>query len=180
MQEAFNRFITLGSNEDLAHLRKHIITLSKEPAMKHSTFKALQDDFIEDIGDFFSIKIKDIKGTDFIQGLNDWFDTVVEPNKSISIARDSFINNFEELFAALARDDFEDFLDTADTIVRHLYVIGRQNKEAKELIQPLWDLFKEYNLNTYKPIVWNIQAGEVVWYQLKLEQNWVMMKMLCR
>ena len=178
LKEAFDHFISLGSNEDLAHLKDHIITLAKEPAMTHSTFKAVQDDFIEDIGDFFSIKIRDIKGTDFIQGLNDWFDTYVEPNKNINIAREHFINNFEELFEALARDDFEDFLDAADNIVRHLYVISIQNEESKELIQPLWDLFKEYNLNTYKPIVWNVQAGEVVWYQLKLEQNWVMMAML--
>ena len=177
LEEAFYRFIHLGSNEDLAHLRDHIITLAKEPAMDYSTFKAVQDAFIEDIGDFFSIQIKDIKGTDFIQGLNDWFDTVVKPNKNINIAREHFINNFEELFAALARNDFEDFLDAANAIVRHLYIISIQNKESKELIQPLWDLFEKYNLNAYEPIVWDIQASEV-WYQVKLEQNWVMMKML--
>ena len=134
-------------------------------------------DFIEDIGDFFSTTSRDIRDAAFIEDLDAWFEEVVEPNKSINIARDSFINNFEELFAALARDDFEDFLDTADAIVRHLYVIGIQNEESKELIQPLWDIFQNYNLNTYKLIVWNIQAGEV-WYQLKLEQNWVMMAML--
>lgn len=177
LQEVYNHFISLGSNEDLAHLKDHIITLAKEPAMEYSTFKALQDDFIEDIGDFFSTISRDIRDAAFIEDIDAWFEEVVEPNKNINIAKDSFINNFENLFAALARDDFEDFLDTADAIVRHLYVIGIQNEESKELIRPLLDIFQKYDLNTYKPIVWNVQANEV-WYQVKLEQNWVMMAML--
>jgi hypothetical protein len=174
LEEVFNHFIGLGGNEDLAHLKDHIITLAKEPAMTPHAFKVLQRDFTRDLREFFVTK----KGEGgLVEILNTWFDAFVEPNKNINIAREYFINNFEDLFAALARNDFEDFLDTADDIVRHLYVIGMQNKESRELIQPLWDMFKNYNLNNYKPIVWDIQAGEV-WYQLKLEQNWVMMKML--
>jgi hypothetical protein len=108
---------------------------------------------------------------------------IVEPwaksfdRQYVRIFSDALSLDFEDLIEAITKQNFTDFLNSADSIVHTLKLTAIAGQEAKNAVQPLIDIFEQYDLGSYKPLSADITA-ESVWYHFKLEQDYIINLML--
>jgi hypothetical protein len=185
-KENAEKLFSFRSDENLQHLADHIKILEKSRTVTddkdfyEAFFKVFDGDtespaktFVERIYKYFGLEDP---SKPFEDAVREWIQVNAD-KADFNIWEDTFANTFNELFDALAQKDFTDFIEQAESISITINAMSMQSKRAAETLQPLTDLFNEYNLSAYKPFAMNID-GEEVWYHFKLEQDYIMSNLM--